>query len=296
MDRLTTYEMFIAIAREGSFSAAARRLGVSAQAVTRGLAALEGRLGTRLLHRTTRAVSLTAEGARHLPRIERVLADLVQSERDLAGGQSEPSGELAITAPVAFGRLHVMPVVSDLLARYPALDIRLLLLDRNVRLVEEGIDVAVRIGALADSSLRAARIGSVREVIVASPGYLAQRGQPRLREDLVAHDLIGSTGPRGAAEWRLGATQGVPRARRRLRVNSVSAALAAAEAGVGLANFLSYQVADALGAGRLVEVLRPAHVEPIPVHLLFEVARAGSAGTRAFIEAMRQREHEGRWS
>lgn len=295
MDRIAAYEMFIAIAREGSFAAAARRLGQSPQAVTRGLAALEERLGTRLFHRTTRAVSLTAEGAQHLPRIERVLAELADSERELTGRRAEPHGELAITAPVAFGRLHVLPVVSELLAQYPALDVRLLLLDRNVRLVEEGIDVAVRIGALSDSALRAARVGSVREVIVASPGYLARRGQPLGPEDLAGHDLIASTGPRGGAEWRFGGTDAAGRARRRLRVNSVSAALAAAEAGVGLANFLSYQAAEALSAGRLVEVLRPAQVEPIPVNLLFEAERAGSAATRAFIEAMRQHASEGRW-
>lgn len=178
MDRLTSYEIFVAIAREGTFGGAARRLGLSPQAVTRGLAALEARLGLRLFHRTTRAVSLTAEGAAHLPRIERVLGDLANSERELAGTLAEPHGELAVTAPVTFGQLHVMPVLAELLARFPALEVRLLLLDRNVRLVEEGIDVAVRIGDLPDLALHAVRIGSVREVIVASPGYLARCGHP----------------------------------------------------------------------------------------------------------------------
>jgi DNA-binding transcriptional LysR family regulator len=295
MDRLLAYETFAEIAREGGFSAAARRLGVSPQAVTRSLAALEAHLGVRLLHRTTRAVSLTAEGAEHLPRIERILRELADSERELTGSRAEPHGELTVTAPVAFGRLHVLPVVTALLSQHPALDVRLLLLDRNVRLVEEGIDVAVRIGALADSALHAVRIGAVRQVIVASPAYLARRGVPQTPADLDGHELIASTGPRGTGEWRFGNAEVRASARRRLKVNSVSAALAAAEAGAGLANFLSYQAADALAAGRLIEVLRPASPEPTPVHLLFEAGRSGSAATREFIEAMRQRSRSNGW-
>lgn len=295
MDRLSSYEMFVAIAREGSFSGAARRLGLSAQAVTRGLAALEQRLGQRLFHRTTRAVSLTAQGAELLPRIERILGELADSEREFAGNQAEPHGELAITAPVAFGQLHVVPVVAALLAQHPLLDVRLLLLDRNVRLVEEGIDVAVRIGHLADSALRAVRIGAVRQVVVASPAYLARRGVPQSPGDIANHELIASNGPRELSEWRLGGNDNPGKARRRLKVNSVSAIVAAAEAGVGLASLFSYQAADALAAGRLVEVLRPSQVDPIPVQLVFEPGRAGSAATRAFIEAMRQRARQGRW-
>ncbi len=295
MDRLDAYETFLAIAREGSFTRAARRRKQSPQAVTRAIAALEDHLGVRLFHRTTRALSLTTEGAQLLPRIERLLGELGECERELSGSQSEPHGELAVTAPVAFGRLHVLPVVTDLLARHPALDINLQLFDRNVRLAEEGIDVAVRIGALPDSTLRAVRIGAVRRVIVASPAYLARRGQPIAAGDLKSHDLIASTGPRGADEWRIDGLAEPRGARRRLKVNSVSAALAAARAGLGLANFLSYQVAEALAAGELVEVLRPAAPQPIPIHLLFEPARAGSAATRAFIEAMKQRGREGRF-
>jgi DNA-binding transcriptional LysR family regulator len=297
MDRLSGFEMFVTVARQGSFSAAARQLGCSAQAVTRGIAALEGHFGLRLLHRTTRAVSLTGEGAALLPRAERLLADLAAAERELRGAQAEPSGELHVTAPVAFGRLHVVPAVAELLARHEQLDVRLLLLDRNIRMVEEGIDVAVRIGTLPDSSLHAARVGSVRQVIVASPGYLARRGVPTGHADLRRHHLIASTGPRGAGEWRFGGRHDAGEgARRRLRVNTVDAALIAAEAGLGLANFLSYQVTDALAAGRLVEVLQAEAPPPVPVNLLFEAVRGRSPATRAFIEAMRQRAAEGRWS
>ena len=297
MDRFTAYEVFVAVAAARSFSGAARQLGVSPQAVTRGIASLESHLGLRLLRRTTRAVSLTAEGAALLPKAERFLHDLADTERALRGTYAEPSGELYITAPVSFGRLHVTPAIAGLLARHDKLDVRLLLIDRNIQLVEEGIDVAVRIGALADSNLQMARIGEVRQVIVASPGYLARRGVPSTTADLKRHDLIASTGPRGASEWRFGKRHDLADgARRRLRVNTVDAALAAAEAGLGLANFLSYQVADALAAARLVEVMRPDQPDSLPVNLLFEAARANAAATRAFIDAMRQRAAEVRWS
>lgn len=297
MDRLAAFETFVAVAREGSFSAAARRLRCSPQAVTRAIAALEAHLGLRLLHRTTRAVSLTGEGAALLPRAQRLLDELADAERELRGSRAEPSGELHVTAPVAFGRLHVMPVVADLLVRHPRLDIQLMLLDRNIRMIEEGIDVAVRIGALADSSLHVVRIGTVRQVIVASPGYLARHGVPASPAELGRHHLIASTGPRGAGEWRFGGRHdAADAARRRLRVNTVDAALVAAETGLGLANFLSYQVGEALAAGRLVEVLRPDQPEPLAVSLLFEAARSSAPATRAFIEAMRQRAAEGRWN
>jgi DNA-binding transcriptional LysR family regulator len=287
--------MFVQVARTGSFTGAARQLGQTPQAITRGIAALEAHLGVRLFQRSTRAVSLTTEGAGLLPRIERLLGDLAESERAATGMLAEPRGELAITAPVAFGQLHVVPVVSELLALHPALDVRLMLIDRNVRLIEEGIDLAVRIGALEDSTLRARRIGAVHEVIVASPAYLARHGVPATGKDLAGHDLIASTGPRGAGEWRMVAQSAKPGARRRLRINAVAAAIGAAEAGVGLANFLSYQVADALAAGRLVEVLRPDPIEQIPVNLVFDPGRAASAGTRAFIEAMVRRASRGGW-
>lgn len=296
MDRLAAYQAFAAIGREHSFSAAARRLRVSPQAVTRAIAALEERLGVRLLHRTTRAVSLTNEGAELLPRIERILRDLEDGERAMAGTQIEPRGELTVTAPVAFGQIHVMPALTSLLAAHPDLDIHLLLIDRNVRLVEEGIDVAVRIGALPDSNMRAVRIGSVSRVFVASPAYLARMGAPSLPADLARHDLVSSTGPRSGGEWRFGESGEPARLRRRIRVNTVGAALAAAEAGVGIANLLSYQAAEGLASGRLVEVLRPQNVDPIPVNLVFEPGRSSSAAARTFIEAMRQRAREGRWA
>lgn len=294
MDRLQTLEMFVSVADQGSFAGAARALRVSPPVVTRGVAELEARLGVVLLHRSTRAVSLTNEGAGFIEEARRILADLAQAERQLVGTRAEPSGQLHVTASVMFGRLHVTPVVAELIDRHPALDIRLLLFDRNVRLVEEGIDVAVRIGALADSSLLAVRIGAVRQVIVATPAYLARFGVPTRPSDLANHRLIASSGPRASNEWRFGGRIASP-IKPRLTLNTVASAIAAAEAGVGLANFLDYQIEDALDTGRLIEVLKPDQPELLPVSLLFEASRSNAPSTRAFVEAMRERSRQSGW-
>ena len=284
MDRLQTMEMFLAVADQGSFTSAARALNISPPVVTRGIAELESRLGVALFHRSTRAVSLTDEGAGFIDRARRIIAEIADAERSLSGTQSEPHGLFHVTAPVTFGQLHVLPVVADLIDRFPALDLRIMLLDRNVRVIEEGIDVAVRIGPLVDSTLRAIRVGSVRSMIVASPAYLARHGVPASASDLKLHRLIASSGPRAATEWRFAG-----RAKPRLTLNTVAAAIAAAEAGVGLANFLNYQIEDAVDAGRLIEVLKPERADWLPVSLLFEASRSNLPSARAFIDAMRER-------
>lgn len=289
MDRLQTLEMFVAVADRGGFAAAARELRVSPPAVTRGIAELEARLGVILFHRSTRAVTLTDEGSGFLGKARRIIAELDEAERQLSGARSEPRGQLYLTAPVAFGRLHVLPVVTELLDRHPALSIRMMLIDRNVRIIEEGIDVAVRIGPLADSALKTVLIGSVRQVLVASPAYLARYGVPESTDDLPRHQLVASTGPRAATEWRFGTRREPISVRPRLLVNTVDAGVAAAEAGVGIANLLSYQADAGLRAGRLIEVLRPDAPEGLPIHLLFEASRSAAASTRAFIDAMRAR-------
>ena len=289
MDRLLTLEMFVAVASEGGFAAAARKLGSSPPAVTRGIAALEARLGTSLFHRSTRAVALTDAGAAFLEQARRILADLAGAERELRGAEAEPRGQLHLTAPVMFGRLHVLPVVGDLMAQYRELTVRMMLIDRNVRIVEEGIDVAVRIGPLVDSSLKAVRIGRVRQMLVASPAYLARRGAPTRVADLAGHELIGAMGPRATTEWQLASTRWRLDPRPRLVMNTVDGLLAAAEAGQGIANLLSYQVADALDAGRLIALLRDEQPPVLPVHLLFEPSRAGLPAVRLFIAAMKQR-------
>ena len=295
MDRLGTYEMFIAVAEQGSFAGAARRLGISPPALSRGIAELEARLGVSLFHRSTRAVSLTDQGTALLPRAQRLLAELTDAERAAAGNKAEPRGQLHLTAPVAFGRLHVLPVVTDLLDRHPALEVRMMLIDRNVRTIEEGIDVAVRIGALGDSALKSVQIGSVRQVIAASPAYLARHGMPQNPDQLARHQLIASTGPRAATEWRFAERKEAP-GKPRLHINTVEAALAATEAGAGIASFLSYQVAEAISSGRLIEVLRPAAPQEMPVSLLFEASRANLPAARAFIETMKARGRDGRWN
>ncbi|MEQ8311820.1 MAG: LysR family transcriptional regulator [Sphingopyxis sp.] len=289
MDRLLTMEMFVAVASEGGFAAAARKLGSSPPAVTRGIAALEARLGTLLFHRSTRAVALTDAGAAFLEQAQRILADLAGAEREIRGAAAEPRGQLYVTAPVMFGRLHVLPVVAGLMTEHRDLAVRMMLIDRNVRIVEEGIDVAVRIGALADSGLKAVRIGEVRQMLVASPAYLARRGAPRSIGDLAGHELIGTTGPRTVGEWQLASGRWRLDPRPRLVLNTVDSALAAAEAGLGIANLLSYQIADALAAGRVIALLADEQPPALPVHLLFEPSRAGLPAVRAFIAAMKTR-------
>lgn len=289
MDRLLTLEMFVAVASEGGFAAAARKLNSSPPAVTRGIAALEARLGTVLFHRSTRAVALTDEGAAFLEQARRILADLAGAERELRGAAAEPRGQLYVTAPVMFGRLHVLPVVGALMAEHRELMVRMMLIDRNVRIVEEGIDVAVRIGALADSGLKAVRIGWVHQMLVASPAYLARRGAPQAIAELAGHELIGTMGPRATGEWQLARGRWRLDPRPRLVLNTVDGALAAAEAGLGIANLLSYQLADALAAGRLIALLAAEQPPALPVHLLFEPSRAGLPAVRAFVEAMKGR-------
>lgn len=286
--------MFLAVAEEGTFSGAARSLRISPPAVTRGISELESRLNVALFHRSTRAVSLTDEGAGFVERARRILNELAEAERSLSGTNFAPQGLFHITAPVTFGQMHVVPVVAGLIDQYPALDIRMMLLDRNIRVIEEGIDVAVRIGPLADSLLRVIKLGAVRQMIVASPGYLARFGVPTSPADLKSHRLIASSGPRAASEWRFGTRHSVT-ARPRVVVNTVAAAVAAAEAGVGLANFLNYQVEESVHAGKLIEVLNIEQPEWLPVSLLFEASRSSLPSTRLFIEAMRARVRHCGW-
>ena len=289
MDRFLTLEMFVAVASEGGFAAAARRLGSSPPAVTRGIAALEQRLGTSLFHRSTRAVVLTDAGTAFLGEARRILAALAGAEREVRGAAAEPRGQLYLTAPVMFGRLHVLPVISALLAEHGALTARMMFVDRNVRIVEEGIDVALRIGPLADSALKAVRIGSVRQMLVASPAYLARRGAPMAVGDLGDHALVVMDGPRAGSEWQFASARHKVEARPRLVVNTVDGAMAAAESGVGIANLLSYQVMDAIDAGRLVSLLSVEQPPALPVHLLFEPSRAALPSVRLFVEAMKAR-------
>ena len=297
MDRFESLAVFAAVAEQRGFAAAARALNMSPPAVTRAVAALERHLGVTLFHRSTRAVSLTDEGTVLLDRARRILADLREAEQIAMGGRSVPRGQLYVTAPVMFGRLHVLPVINALLASHAGLNARMMLLDRNVRIIEEGIDVAVRIGALADSTLRVVTIGSVRQTIVASPAYLAKHGVPADPGELASHHSILGSGVRVGSSWRFGARGDrimvvVPR----LTVNSIDATIAAAEAGVGLANVLSYQSAPRIANGQLVEVLADHAPSPMPVNLLYDPGRAAMPAVRVFVEAMREQGRLGAWS
>ncbi len=296
MDRFDALTSFVAVADRRGFAAAARALGTSPPAVTRAVAALERHLGVTLFHRSTRAVSLTDEGLAFLDRARRILADLREAEQIAMGGRSVPRGQLYVTAPVMFGKLHVLPTISALLARYDGLNARMMLVDRNVRIVEEGIDVAVRIGALADSALRVVPIGSVQQTIVASPAYLAEHGTPMVPTDLERHRCIACNGVRDGSNWRFGAAgDAIVKIAPRLTINTIDGTIAAAEAGSGLANVLSYQAAAAIGAGRLVPVLAEHAPRPIPITLLYEAGRGAMPAVRIFIEAMRESAREGAW-
>jgi DNA-binding transcriptional LysR family regulator len=263
---------------------------ISPTAASRAVAALEQSLGTPLLRRTTRSVRLTGEGAQYLERCRGALAELDDAALALRGDGATPGGTLVITAPVTFGRLHILPVVNLLLREYPALGIRLTLVDRVVRLVDEGIDVAVRIGDLSDSSLHALKVAEVRRILVASPAYLAAHGTPASVAALHTHPLIAFTELDRADEWRFGPT-GKPaiRIEPRLTVNAADAAIAAAADGVGIARLLSYQAMDAIAAGRLVPLLNDVAPPPVPVHLVYQANRRASVNVRTFIDAARAR-------
>jgi DNA-binding transcriptional LysR family regulator len=271
MDRLEEWRIFVAVAGRRSFVGAARALARSPQTVTRAVAALEARLGTRLLHRTTRSVSLTGEGERQIERARRALAeiDLLESGVDTPASLA---GKLSVTAPVLFGQMHVLPVVTELLEKYPALEVRLLLLDRVVSLAEEGIDVAVRIGHLPDSSLRALTVGQVRWVLCASPAYLRRAGVPRTLEALSRHDCIAFTATTPVADhWTFpspGRRERTVTVRPRLSVNTSHAAIDAALAGVGIVRVLSYQVAPLVAAQKLQVVLASFEKDAVPVNLV----------------------------
>lgn len=296
MDRFESLSVFVAVAEKRGFAAAARALGLSPPAITRAVAALERHLGVTLFHRSTRAVSLTDDGAGLLDRARRILAELREAEQVAMGSRSVPRGQLYVTAPVMFGRLHVLPVINALLASHVDLSARMMLLDRNVRIVEEGVDVAVRIGALADSSLRSVTIGAVRQTIVASPAYLAAHGEPVDPVDLAGHHCIMGSGVRAGGGWPFGArAEKAARLVPRLSINGIDAILAAAEAGVGLANVLSYQSAAQIASGRLVEVLADHAPPAMPVSLLYDPGRASMPAVRVFIDAMRERGRQDVW-
>jgi DNA-binding transcriptional LysR family regulator len=286
MDRFAAIGAFIAVSELNGFAPAARKLGLSTSAITRHVAALEERLGVRLLNRTTRAVSLTDAGMRFLERGRRILADLEDAEQMAESERGEPMGRLVVTAPQVFGRLHVAPLVCEFMTRHPKVSAELTLSDRNVNLVEDGIDLAIRIGHLADSSDMVRKAGAVRRVLVASPDYLSRQGVPRNTEDLRQHRLISFTALTAADHWRFrvgGAPQGVA-VEPSYATNSADAAIWHATQGGGLTMALSYQVADHLRDGRLSLVMADHEPDPYPVQFIYPSSRLLSVKVRAFME------------
>jgi DNA-binding transcriptional LysR family regulator len=290
MDRLDAIRTFIAVADKTSFAAAARALNISPTAASRAVGELESQLGVTLLRRTTRSVSLTPEGASYLQRARHALDELEDAARNLREENAEPHGQLIVTAPVLFGRMHVLPIVSELLRMHPALSVSLMLTDRIVLIAEEGIDAAVRIGELPDSALHAVRLTDARRILVASPLYLAARGTPSMLSQLYGHDLIAFDNFTRNGEWRF-AAGGRPKieVKPRLLTNDVASTIAAVAAGLGIARLLTYQVETELRSGELVAVLSEFDPPAIPVSLIFQANRARAPNVRALVAAAKQR-------
>lgn len=267
-------------------SAAGRRLGMPLATVSRTIAELETHLKTRLLHRTTRQLTLTDAGRNYLAACQRILEQVGEAERTAAGEYQTPKGELVIAAPLVFGRLHVLPIVLTFLKTYPEIDVHLTLSDRVVHLLEDHVDLAIRIGALPDSTLIAARIGSLRHVVCASPAYLAAHSTPDEPYDLTRHDCITFTGLRSPQEWMFGKgkTETAVPIRSRLVVNTAEAAVDAAIAGIGITRVLSYQVVEAVRQRKLRIILNAFEPEPRPVHLVYGAQGLVPLKLRAFLD------------
>jgi DNA-binding transcriptional LysR family regulator len=294
MDRLHLMTVFVAVAEEESFAGGARRLGMSPPAVTRAIAALEARLGVKLLNRTTRFVRTTEAGQRYLDDSRRIIGEVDEAGEAAAGINAEPRGHLAITAPVLFGKMFVLPVIVEFLQRYPAMKVSALFLDRVVNLLEEGLDVGVRIGELPDSSMRAIRVGSVRRVMCASPDYLEKYGMPHNPRELSGHNIVAASGVSPTIEWKFGqgAELTAVRVKPRLTVTTNDAAIEAALQGFGITRLLSYQVAPQLASGQLKIILSEFEPAPMPIHVLHREGRYASAKVRSFVDliAIRLRE------
>ena len=286
MDRIDNITVFVAVAEHESFAAAARKLSRTPASVTRAVAELEEHLSARLLNRTTRSVALTEAGHRYLDLARRLLAANAEFE-GAEPDDPEPHGVLLVTAPTNFGRQHLLPLANAFLEKYPRIDLRLLLLDRVVSMVDEGLDVGVRIGKLPDSSLRATRVGTVKMSVYASPTYIARHGVPASPAELIQHRTISCNAVNPVTErWSFEGAGGVSHVavRPRLVVNTTEAAADAAASGLGLVFLVSYQTAQHVAAGRLVEVLSQYSVEQIPIHIIQPAGRFTPSKVRAFID------------
>ena len=286
-DRLDALTIFVAVAEQQSFAEAARHLSRSPASVTRAVAALEERLQTRLFNRTTRSVALTDAGARYLESCRRFLATYDELEAVNLSERAQPRGWINVTAPTMFGRLHVLPIVRSFLGEYPQVDVRMLLLDRVVSLVDEGLDLGVRIGQLPDSSLRAVRVGQVRRVVCAAPQYIARHGVPITPRDLGSHTVVACTAVTPIPDrWSFHGPSGVTSVavKPRLVVNTTAGAVDAAVDGLGFTCVRSYQAEPHVAAGRLQTVLTEYEPPPAPIHIVHPEGRYLPAKVRLFLD------------
>jgi DNA-binding transcriptional LysR family regulator len=287
MDRLETMTILLRVVDRGSFSAASRDLGVPLATVSRKVNELEAHLGTKLLVRTTRKVALTDIGSAYVASTRRILDEIDETERIAAGEFHVPRGELILTAPILFGRLHILPIVTEFLAAYPQINVRMLLTDRNLHLIEDHVDMAVRIGPLPDSTMITTRVGLMRTVVCASPKLLAGQGVPKSPEDLAGLPCVNFELLSPASAWPY-----MP-IRPRLSVTTAEAAVWAAAQGLGVTRVLHYQCADAINDGSLRIILANFEVEPLPVHLLHAARGALPAKLRVFLDFAAGRLREG---
>jgi len=285
MDKLRAMAVFVRIVEAGSLTAAAEALDMSLPSVVRSLAALERELGVRLMNRTTRRSSLSDEGREYYERCRRVLAEVEAADTALSARRVKPSGRLRLTAPVVYGRMHVAPVVADFIAHYPDVEVELLLLDRVVDLVEEGIDAGVRIADLPESSLVAVRVGQTRRVVCAAPAYLKTAGPLKKPADLSAHRCVVFSGLTANSEWSFGGKPPlrVP-VRALLRTNQFDVAIDACLKGLGCGQFLCYQVETLIDAGKLRRTLGEFEPPPAPIQIVYPHARLLSPNVRAFVD------------
>jgi DNA-binding transcriptional LysR family regulator len=286
MDRFESMSVFVAVAEAHGFSAAARRLRIPLATVSRKVSELEELLKVRLINLSTRQITLTESGRVYFESARRILETLGEAERAASGEYRIPRGALTITAPIVFGRLHILPVVVEFLRAYPEVEIKLLLVDRLVELLEEDVDLAVRISELPDSSLIAARLGSIGFVVCASPAYLAARGYPGRPEDLADHDCVTATTSPTARLWsfKIGKSVREVPVRSRLSTTTAEAAIDAAIAGAGLTQVRGYQVVEAIKAGRLERVLRDYEPDPAPLSFVYPSGRLMPRKLQAFLE------------
>jgi DNA-binding transcriptional LysR family regulator len=285
MDRWQAMKVFVRVAETRSFAEAGRQLHMSPPAVTRAVSTLEDEIGVRLLTRTTRSVTLTEAGRGYFDDCRRILTDIADAEASAAGSHGNPTGTLTVTGSIMFGHLHVLPILLDYLDQYPSVTGRSLFVDRIVNIVEEGIDVAVRIGHLPDSGMSATRVGWVRRVVCGAPSYFERHGVPRVPADLANHRVIIPTGAWVSPEWHFGEdgkTSVVVHPR--LLCNTNEAAITAAEQGWGLTRVLTYQVGPALQEGRLQAVLAGYEEKALPIHVVHAEGRRATAKVRTFVD------------